>query len=776
MIASLAPAAPALAQAPPAPATVLAPLVVVGSTPLLGSGVDRDKLPAASTVLDARDLQRGAPASALRGLDDHVGGITLQDAQGSPYQPTLVYRGFQASPLGGNPQGVAVYVNGNRFNQPFGDTVNWDLLPDVAIRRMNLVGSTPAFGLNALGGALAIELKDGFSHPGTTLELSGGSFGRIQGSFESGRQIGDVALYAAGSGLGESGWRDGSPSDKRQLYGDLGWRSDRGTVHASLTVADNDLTGNGTTPVDLLAVSRSAVFTHPDETRNKYLSVAISGSRDLDDTTSLQANLYYQNFDQRTRNADAALVQPCSANGALLCTSGGTPLTDRAGGPIANFVTGSPYAATFPQFAAGGPYALLNRTGTDTNGYGASLQATRRDTLFGRPNQLVVGTGFDGGLTTFSASSLVGGLTLDRGFAGPGVVIDQGDGSIAPVRVGVTTSYGGVFATDTLDLTPTLSATLSGRFNIAEIDLRDALGSALTGNHYYDRFNPGAGLTWRLLPALTAYAGYAEANRAPNPAELSCASPSMPCSLTSFFVGDPALKQVVARTVEAGLRGRQAFEGGPVLDWHAGLFRTDSDDDIQFVASPTLGRDFFENVGTTRRQGIEAGLRWRAGRFSGFAEYAYTDATYRNSLTIDGGANPRADANGLLHVRPGDQLPGVPAHSLKLGLDVDVTPAWTVGLGARVASGQYLLGDPSNLNAPTTAYALLNLDSEYRVAEHVTLFGLIQNLTDAKYATAGAFAPVGAFVPIVQAPNTTNPRSLAPGAPIGIWGGLRVTF
>jgi outer membrane receptor protein involved in Fe transport len=779
VLASLPLAVPARAQAPtpaaaPAASVALPPVTIVGTMPLLGSGIDRDKLPAAVTVLTERDLTRARPANATRALGDAVGGVTLSEALGNPYQPNLVYRGFQASPLVGNAQGLAVYVNGGRFNQPFGETVNWDLIPDIAIRSMNLVGTNPAFGLNALGGALAVDLKDGFSSPGTTLELSGGSFGRIQGTFESGQRFDRLAVYVAGTGLGESGWRDLSPSDKRQLYGDLGWRGERGDLHANVTVADNALTGTGTTPVELLAVRRSAVLT-PDATRNKYVRLALSGSQEIDDAVTLQANLYYQNLDQRTRNSDAALVQPCAANGALLCTTAGAALTDRAFNPIANFVTGSPYVALFPQFVAGGPYDFQNRTATDTNGYGGSLQAIHQGELFDRPNRLAVGASLDGGLTTFSESTAVGRLAVDRTFLGPGVVVDQADGSIAPVRVGVTSQYYGVFAADTLDLTPALSATVSGRFNIAEIDLQDQMGTALTGDHRFSRFNPGAGLTYKVAPALSVYAGYAEANRAPTPAELSCASPLAPCSLTTFFVGDPSLKQVVARTVEAGLRGQLAPAEGAQLDWHAGAFRTDSEDDIQFVASPTIGRDFFENVGTTRRQGVEAGVQLRTERLRGFAEYAYTDATFRTALTLDGGANPQADANGLLHVQPGDRLPGIPAHTLKLGLDVDVTPAWTVGLTLRAASGQFLIGDQSNLNAKTDAYAVLNAATEYRVTEHVALFGLIENLTDTKYATFGTFSPTSA-VPLIQAPGASNPRSLSPGAPIGIWGGLRVTF
>ena len=136
--------------------------------------------------------------------------------------PSLFYHGFQASSLQGVPQGLAVYVNGARFNQPFGDTVDWDLIPDLAIDRMDLVGSNPVFGLNALGGALSVQLKNGFTYHGAEIDLLGGSFGKYQGELQYGIESGNVAAYVAASGLQEGGWRDVQSSQLRNFYGDLG--------------------------------------------------------------------------------------------------------------------------------------------------------------------------------------------------------------------------------------------------------------------------------------------------------------------------------------------------------------------------------------------------------------------------------------------------------------------------------------------------------------------------------------------------------------------------
>lgn len=770
VLAGVLPCAAAAQLAAPPPDIDLPDIVV--TAPLAGSETDRARVPANTQVLRREDLERTGPASALRALNERVGGIALDQAQGNEFQPNLIYRGFEASPLAGNPQGLAVYLNGTRFNAPFGDTTNWDLIPDVAIDRIDLAQS-PAFGLNALGGAVTVKLRDGFNYHGAQLELSGGSFGRIQGTAQYGVQSGNVAAYVAGTALNEDGWRDFSPSQLRQIYGDIGWRGDTSELHLSLLGATNILTGNGTAPIELLAARRSGVFTYPDETRNKYLRISLSGSHEVSDALSLQASAYYSNLSQRTRNGDASDARPCEDDPALVCNDD-DPATTRGGGRIANFVNPGAFPG-FPQFDAGGPYAQLNETATDSSGYGASLQATRRAALFGRPNRLLVGASYDGGSTLFSARTSLGALGLDRGFVGPGIVLEQEDGSITPVRLRANNDYYGIYASDTLDVTDRLSLTVAGRLNVAQIDLKDQTGTALNGNHSFARFNPAAGLTYQITSGLSLYGGYSESNRTPTPAELSCASPASPCSLTNFFVADPSLKQVVGHTYEAGLRGRFAVGQGARVTWNAGLFRTDSDDDILFTASPVQGRGFFQNIGATRRQGVEAGVNVRQGSFLAFADYAYTDATFRDPFTLGAQDNPFADADGLVQVQRGNRLPGVPRHRVKFGLQYDITPDWTVGTTGIASSGRVLQGDGSNQSPTTGSYVVLNLNTSYRVTKGVELFGLVQNVTNEKYATFGSYSPVG-LVPIVQAPNATNTRSLSPGAPVAGFGGVRVTF
>ena len=761
--AAIAQQAPSTSNTVPDQTITLPTVEVVAATPLLGSGVDRNTVPAQTHVLTSRDITRDGDANALRALNEQVPGVTLDAAAGNPFQPSLFYHGFQASPLQGNPQGLAVYVNGARFNQPFGDIVNWDLIPSIAIDRMDLVGSNPVFGLNALGGALAVQMKNGFGYHGAEVNTLGGSFDQYQGQLQSGVQVGDTAAYLAMTGVHEGGWRDLQSSNLGNLYGDIGWRGDRGEVHVNVIAANTRLNGPGTSPVQLLAVDPAAQFTAPNLITNSYTQVNLTSSYHISNSTSLQGNLYSEYLLQKVTNGNVPNATPCDDDTGFLCVSPGVFATGRDGAPI-------------PDFLNGGPYSDLDQQSTNTYGYGGALQATNRTPLFGHPNHFIAGISFDGGQTLFNASTQIGGLTLeDRVFFGPGITIDQADGSIAPVRLAVSNAYYGAFFTDTFDVTPKLSANLAGRYNFAQINLSDQLGNALGGDHSFGHFNPAGGLTWKFLPEVSAYASYAVANRAPTPAELSCASAASPCSLANFFVGDPSLQQVVGHTVEAGLRARTHPFAGATLSSTLAYFHTTLDNDIQFVNSPIQGRAFFQNVGSTLRQGIDLDIEFKTDRLLAWLAYSYTDAQFQTGFTELSENNPAADSEGNIQIQPGDRLPGIPANLVKIGVDYKLTDAWTVGGGGIYASGQFLFGDEANLTPPTPPYFVANLHTSYQVTKNLQLYALLQNAFNATYYTFGTFSPT-ASIPIVQAPGATNPRSYSPAAPIAVTVGLRATF
>jgi outer membrane receptor protein involved in Fe transport len=739
-------------------------VTVVGTSPLLGSGVDRNLVPVQTQVLSSAQIARQGAPDVLQALNTEVAGINLDSASGNQYQPSIFYNGFEVSPLQGTSQGIAVYVNGVRFNQAFGDTVNWDLIPDVAINKINVEGANPLFGLNALGGSFNVAMKDGFTYQGGEADISGGAFGQIQGDIQYGMQSGDQAFYAAGSVVHQDGWRDLQSTDIQNMYADWGIRHDGTEIHLSLSAANSVINGPGTAPIELLNADSAAQFTAPNGIDNRNIQASARANFQINDVLSVQAQVYYSYFLQHVVNGNSANDYPCDDGSGLLCQGPGQYSTTVGGRLIPAYLGNSPFA-----------YSELDLQTTNTNSYGGAGQFTDTGELFGLKNHFVTGASFDGAQTGFGAAGYIGGLTPDsRIFVGPGVLIDE-PGNNVPVRVDISDSYAGGFASDTLNVTEALALTASGRFNFAEIDLRDQNGGDLSGNHAYARFNPGAGVTYNVAPWLTAYGGYSESNRAPTPAELSCAGPNDSCSLANFFVGDPDLKQVVARTFDAGLRGHIELPNDAALSYDADLFHTDSNDDIIFVNSVTLNRAYFANVGLTRRQGFSGRLDYNSDPVNAYIAYTYTDATVQTGYVEAAGSNPDADANGNITIKPGDALPGIPRTTLKLGFDSPLTAKWRIGADGLYQSGQYLIGDEANLTPRLPGFFTVNAHTSYDFTPRVQLFVNVQNLFDKRYFTFGTFSPTNS-VYLTQDPGAANPRSYSLAAPIGFFGGVRVKF
>ena len=208
--ASLPPAAPAASSAPAGEA----------------GGVDRDKIPANVQTLAAPDFDHAVAPDLLQAMARGLPGVALGDQTGNQFQLGINYRGFVSSPVLGTPQGLAVYQNGVRINEVFGDIVNWDFIPEKAINQLTLVPSNPVYGLNALGGALSLEMKNGFTYQGVEGEVNGGSYGRIGTSVQAGGQNGNSSGYITADAVDDAGWRQDSPSRLRRVYADLGTRGD----------------------------------------------------------------------------------------------------------------------------------------------------------------------------------------------------------------------------------------------------------------------------------------------------------------------------------------------------------------------------------------------------------------------------------------------------------------------------------------------------------------------------------------------------------------------
>jgi outer membrane receptor protein involved in Fe transport len=311
------------------------------------------------------------------------------------------------------------------------------------------------------------------------------------------------------------------------------------------------------------------------------------------------------------------------------------------------------------------------------------------------------------------------------------------------------------------------------------VNITDRSGSdpALNGDHTYVRFNPAVGLNYNPSKALNTYVTYNEGMRAPTPVELTCSDPSAPCKLPNAFLADPTLKPVVAKTWELGTRGLLAAD----TYYSASVFRTDLHDDIQFVSASASGTTgFFQNVGKTRRQGVELGLQQRWNKLQLKAAYSFIDATYQSSFTENSPNNTSANANGDIQVQSGDRIPSIPRHNFKLRGEYAFTPRILLGVNVVYASSQFARGDENNQDArgQLPAYTVVNLDGRWNITDQLQLFGTVTNLFDRKYETFGVLGENFFRGPgfTYDAATAASEQFRSPGAPRGIWIGVRYAF
>ena len=741
---------------------------VISTTPLQGVGLPKEKIPANIQSVKGDDMVNQNSLSIADSLSSGLLGINVNEVQNNPYQPNVNYRGFTASPLLGTPQGLSVFVDGVRVNEPFGDVVNWDLIPLNAISNMNLIpGSNPVFGLNTLGGALSVNTKSGRTDSGGAVELSGGSWGRINGSAEYGGVAKNGADYFfAVNALNEQGWRDASPSDVRQAFGKIGLQGEKTDANLSLTLADNELIGNGLVQKEFLDnLGWDSINTKPDITDTQMVFLNFNANHYFTDDTVFSGNTYYRNARSKTLNGDVN-DDVDSATFAADCAGAVNPETDCGG--------------------------ALNRSKSKREGYGFTAQMTFNQDLMGKKNQFITGLGYDLGKTKFSQSTELGNITASRGVAGIGEFNDE-----ANVALKAKSKTWSVFATDTFSFNDMYHLTLAGRYNHTKVENKDGLiappdQESLTENASYSRFNPAVGLSITPRKDLSFYGSYNEGSRAPTAIELGCAFQDLndgaggppdgigdtACKLPNAMAGDPPLKKVVSKTFEAGVRGKVAGS----LGYSASVYRSQNTDDIQFISSnPANGAGNFLNVGKTRRQGLDLGVNGDLTNFRWNVGYSYIKATYQSEFKIANEVNTSAVGDEIT-VSKGDYLAGIPKHQLKLRGEWQALPNWTIGTNVVGFTSQYSFGNENNDHqgegAKVRGYAVMNLDTRYKFANSGwQAFARVNNVFDKEYYSAGMlgesfFTPEGAF----DGGDDHFQPLYSPGAPRAGWVGLRYEF
>jgi outer membrane receptor protein involved in Fe transport len=803
-------------------ATQASKVDVVATTPLSGIDLPLNEIPAPVQTATQADIQNSSALDLADFMNRRLNGVYVNEMQDNPFQPDVNYRGYTASPLLGTPEGLSVYVDGVRQNQPFGDVVSWDLIERNAISEMTLIpGSNPLFGLNTLGGAISITTKDGVSNPGFGGQVLYGSSGRkaVEAEWGGGKATG-FNWFISGNAFHESGWRFDSPSDVRQGFAKLGWRTAKTDLALAGAYADNTLTGNGIQDYRLLQTNYSSVYSIPDSTANRSPSINFIARHNFNDSLTFSGNAWYRHIRTEFINGNAnndsfasPVTQLSSDDQAALAAAGYT-------GIPANGVDNS----LFPSLSCiANALELNNPDGTCDavtiyskevqSDYGVSGQITWLTKPWAHQNHFTAGAVYDRGTITYTQNTQYGYLNPDYTITGVPAFQDgsSADGVDSRVNLHGITPNWSIYFTDMFSPAKGWNVTVSGRYNRSTINNNDLLNpiagpGSLTGDYVYGRFNPSVGLTYNPWTAFNLYASYSQANRAPTSIELGCADPNNPCSLPNALSSDPPLSQVVTQTWEAGLRGKlEQYH----VDWNVGAFRAENRNDILFVASQETGSGYFQNFAKTLREGFQSSLNGYFKRVNGGLDYTYLSATYQSTETLDGTANNTSDialsgfpgVGGVITVNPGNRIPLIPKQTGKAFVDVQATSKLMLNLGVVANSSAYARGNENNAfqadgvyylgPGVSPGYAVVNFAAHYDLTKHLQVAVQVDNLFDRHYYTAAQientpftnkgsliFQPFPAYATGPQAGNfpLQSATFFAPGAPRRAWVELKLKF
>ncbi|AFV86778.1 TonB-dependent receptor [Alteromonas mediterranea] len=771
---------------------------VQGATPLSANSNNSAVFGNVQT-LTQDDIEGSVNRSLPELLKTQLASVNLNDVQNNPFQPDLQYRGFTASPLLGLPQGISVYLNGGRVNEAFGDTVHWDLMPLDAIDTVSLYsGSNPLFGQNTLGGALALTTKTGFSFNANEIDLQAGQFGQKAASVESGGHNDHWAYYVNLNHYEEDGWRDYSPSEVQQLFTSLAYKSDKMHLDMNLFMADNELLGNGASPIELLDIEgREAVYTHPDQTNNELTHVNITGDFVLTNTLSLTANMFYRDTQTQSINGDDSDFGACQfADGRVtLCEfeddddDDDAPLDsdgdddDDDDLPVVGegddieaveFIgfDDDTALAEISDVDADELDGTYNTGHTDAKATGLSFQLAKQYALSGFSSELIVGASYTKGDVNYAADTTFGILENESAQDSRTVLpIDGLMAQEARVRLDVDTTAWSLFFMNSTQLSSAVSLNLGGRFNRDHIVMEDLIDDgegSLDGNHRFTQFNPAVGVDITIDEQSQLNLAISQSSRTPSPAELSCADEDDPCRLPNGFVADPPLDQVVTQTIEANYTTRIDN-----IDLMLNVFHSRSKDDIIFQqAGSVASRGYFINVDETQRQGVEfsVGSTWEKLTYR--LNYNYLNATYESTFTSFSPFNPQGPDR---LVTPGDKIPGQPEHLVKLYADYALTDKARLGAEVILASSQYFRGDEANENEKIDGYVIANIYASYRFNDTFTASLRVNNVFDKDYETFGTYGEADEVLEDIY-PDVDGAEFVGPAQPRMVSVNLKARF
>ena len=707
---------------------------VVGTSPLPGLGIEKNKLPYDVQTVTSEQISNGQSLNLTEFMSRNLTGVNINEIQGSPFQADITYRGFRLSGILGSPQGLSVYLDGVRVNEPFGDVVNWDMIPEAAISNVTLVpGSNPVYGLNTLGGALAFTTKSGLTAPGTELKLSLGSWMRKRADVSYGEKSADGwHKFISTTAFHENGWRKESEGQLGNVFAKIGRTQADVNWDLSFLHGRSNLLGNGLLPSysyddqgnrtnGMYETNRRWGYTYTDRTKNELSMVNFNLQRFLDGETELATNAYIRSSTRSTVGGDAESE-----------TEG-----------------------------------VINQTRTRQTSYGTSVNLTK----IIQAHQITTGASFDASRVTYGAYQ-----ASDCEINSARFVVDCANASEQDVGVKGKSYAMGLYASDTYAVTQSTNLTAAARFNHARVsntltNYTDGAGTDQPKETFsYNSLNPSLGASYKLDERADVFGNIGQSNRVPTVIELGCADATVGCRLPTGLQADPYLKQVIARTIELGTRRKLSDDSGYTVSF----YRSDNSNDILFTATDQTGLGYFSNFSKTRRQGVDLSAYSRINQVDLRISYSYLQATYQAAGELFGGERE-------ITIKRGDRIAGLPAHTIKLNADWHAAPKWLVG-GSVIATSSLVTqgnedGQTENgaANAKVDGYFLLNLHANYEVTKGLDYFARLNNVFDRRYETYGLMAN-SMFNSAGVASDVGASRFVAPGAPRSILVGLHYRF
>ena len=662
-------------------------------------------------IVDSRQI-RAMGARTLQEALQRIPGVHLADEQGNHLQQDLSLRGFSASPVTGLPQGISVFVDGVRVNEPGAEEVIFELIPLADVDRIEIVrGPNAIFGRNTLGGAIHILTRRGSREPEASVQIEGGSWEYQEARGLIAGPVGPLDGYLSLSEFSDRGWRIRGGGKGVRAFGKLGLGHETISTTLSYQFQVDRLEQPGSLPQTDLGTDRRQNYTPGDFFEPSLHLVTLNGRVQLAPGLSFATNAFFRAVDGEQYNA--SWISPDTRVFNDTRSAGGTVQVEHRvrAGMVQN------------QLSAGGEAirsSVLLRVHEEPNPRFATSEG-------GAPLPRLTSD-------LYNRQWALGAFVQEQARIADGPL--AGLGATAALRFDWITHQ-------ILDTSP------------------DAPGKA-TGNATFSALVPAVGLSWAFAPHWLVSASYAAGFRAPAFLELTCADPDAPCvGLQTGLAPDPtltSLRPVRSRTIEAGV------SGSPLQNVTATLtaFRANLHDDIYSVVAPGTTRVYFQNIGDTRRTGFELALRIDRGPVEVETSYAYARATFGGNFVL---ATPRT-ADGVERIRSGAQLPLTPNHHLRLEARARALAWLTLSSGFDYVGSQYFRGDEANEAPKLEPYLIVRVGAEARWRAWTATLRAV-NLLNARYETFGVFAPDG------RAQGRPVEPFLTPGSPIRVVLGLR---